>query len=452
MKRCIAFFLLMNSFLLAQAQSGAPLTQFDVLHYKYSITVNNHNDTIFMEAQVRVKSLINHESFLFDLDHTEKRKGMRVLSVKDEAGVTQRMTHAKNQLRIFATGAKDEEKTFNISYRGIPANGLIIERNQFGTRTFFGDNWPNRAHHWLVCVDHPADKATIDWQVLAPPAYQVVANGIEKIRGLVKPRSTHRRWLFTETHPIPTKVAVVGIAILEKMTTSADSAIVPVINYVYPATGSKGLQKMSEAQNILTFFTNLLGPYPFDKLANVQSTTMFGGMENANTIFYDEKSIDGDRNVEALMAHEIAHQWFGNTVTEKDFSHIWLSEGFATFLTHYYLERRYGTDTLLKRLEKDRQKVKNFLATNQRPVVDATKDYMSLLNANSYEKGALFLQALRTRIGDDVFFSILRRYLDKFRYANADTSDFMTLVEEMTGRDWKAFFKEWLYSARLPEQ
>jgi aminopeptidase N len=144
-----------------------------------------------------------------------------------------------------------------------------------------------------------------------------------------------------------------------------------------------------------------IAPYPYKKLANVQSKTIFGGMENANAIFYFENSVT-DTGIEALMTHEIAHQWFGNSASEKDWSHLWLSEGFATYMTHLYLEEKYGEDSFNNRREADREKVIAFSKTRNTPVSDtsASNNLMQLLNANSYQKGGWVLHMLRRKVGD----------------------------------------------------
>jgi aminopeptidase N len=432
------------------AQSNAPLTQFDVLDYQYRVWVTDTSDTVTIEAVIELKTLKQVSALAFDLASADAAtgKGMEIQQTESSFGAAI-FEHQNNQFTITAAVDSGMKGTITVLYKGIPADGLVIGKNKFGHRTFFGDNWPNRAHQWLACVDHPADKATVHWTVVAPAQYTVLANGIETGEYLLS--DNRKRWTFSETHPIPMKVAVIGIAQLQKQL-AGDGDCLLVYNYVYPETNTRGLQKMAVAKDIVAFYSRLLGDYPYQKLANVQSTTMFGGMENANTIFYDEERIDNSSSIESLMAHEIAHQWFGNTVTEKDFSHLWLSEGFATFLTNYWLEQKYGTGMLNKRLADDRKKVKTFLASHKRPVVDSVADYMSLLNANSYEKGGLFLQALRQKTGTYIFFRILRSYFKRYKYKNASTDDFRAVVEEITGSNWQAYFNEWLYTAQLPAE
>jgi aminopeptidase N len=193
------------------------------------------------------------------------------------------------------------------------------------------------------------------------------------------------------------------------------------------------------------------GPYAFEKLANVQSKTIFGGMENSSCIFYFENSV-GDKGIEELMAHEIAHQWFGDAASEKNFSNLWLSEGFATYMTNVYLEHKYGTDTLKSRLKADREVVLKFEKSRKTPVVDTTVhgNYMVLLNANSYQKGGWVLHMLRRKLGERAYWKGIRAYYAQYDGGNANTADLMTVMEKASGQKLGSFFKQWLYTAGTP--
>ncbi len=443
--------LLMVSFLVCSKMFFAqadPISSIDIENYNYKIEVSNENDIIQGKAIITGKGTGYGNNLQLNLKNLDKAKrGMVVTSIKNSKNVFLKYVHKNDLLTIQLPKANFFDFKVTITYKGIPANGLVIGKNKFGNRTWFGDNWPNRAQYWLPCVDNPADKATFTWTVLAPKEYTVVANGM--LLGMSAENNETNYWKFYEANPIPTKVAVIGIAKLEKKCMTFKDSI-QVCNYLYPETFAMQPNKMDVAVEILSFFDKVIGTYPFQKLNNVQSTTMFGGMENANNIFYDENAIDGEESNEALIAHEIAHQWFGNTITEKDFSHIWLSEGFATFFTNYYLEKKYGVDTIQKRLAADYKKVQSFLSINKKPVVDNTTNYMSLLSANSYEKGGLFLQALRKYLGDDIFFAGIKKYFTLYKYKNTNTDDFKKVMEDVSKKDLKDLFKQWLYSTTLP--
>ncbi len=434
------------------AQTNAPLTQFDITSYVVRIQLYDEHDSAHISTLVRYR-LVNPacREIVLDLEgiNPENGKGMQVTSVLKQINkgpISFKQT--RTQVIITAT-ADTAEQHFYINYKGIPADGLIIGQNKFGDRTFFSDNWPDRAANWLACVNHPLDKASFIWMVDVPEHYTVTANG-ELRSEIYESPGNRKTWVFDQQEPIPVKVAAVGVARLNRFSLGQVNGI-PVSMYYYPKLFPKHLSKYADGPDILLFFTQLIGPYPFKKLAHVQSTTMFGGMENAGNIFYDELRTDNDNdNLEALVAHETAHQWFGNSVTEKSYAHLWLSEGFATFLTHYYLEKKYGKDTLKLRLKTDWDKVLAFEKTNPGPVINPTRKYLSLLNANSYQKGALFLQTLREKTGDTVFFTILRSFYNKYKYRNADTDDFRAMVEQVTRKNWKTFFTDWLYLPKLP--
>jgi aminopeptidase N len=202
----------------------------------------------------------------------------------------------------------------------------------------------------------------------------------------------------------------------------------------------------------LQFYSKRIGPYSYEKLANVQSKTIFGGLENAGCIFYAENSVTGQGKDEGLIAHEIAHQWFGNSVTEKEWHHIWLSEGFATYLTNVYMEMKYGEEKFRQSMTSDRNRV---LRSNSRvpgAVIDTTiTDLMRLLSVNTYQKGGWVLHMLRNEIGDEQFWKGMRLYYERFRNGNALTSDFEKVMEEVSHRDLGKFFYQWLYIPGEPD-
>ena len=298
-------------------------------------------------------------------------------------------------------------------------------------------------------MDEPADKSTVDFLVVAPDHYQVIANGLKQSETALP---NHKKLTFwSESAQLPTKVMVIGVADFA-IDHAGDVNGVPVYTYVFPENAAVGFKSYAVAKEILPFYINKIGPYAYRKLANVQSKTIFGGMENASAIFYFENSVDS-KGIEELMAHEIAHQWFGDAVSEKSFYHLWLSEGFATYLTNYYLESKYGVDTLQKRLAADRIKVLKFEKIRQTPVVDTTvkTNYMPLLNANSYEKGNWVLHMLRRNLGDDIFWKGIRSYFAKYNGRNANTTDFRKVMEQTSGKNLEGFFKQWLNTPGHPD-
>lgn len=429
--------------------SGFGLAQdIDVQHYRYGIELSDESDRIRGEAVVDLQFVRPAGQFSLDLVGQRGGKGMQVSAVEGEGVSRFEQKGNKVIVALKHQGKAREPRRFTIKYSGVPADGLIISRNKFGDRTFFSDNWPNRAHHWIPCNDQPSDKASVEFVVTAPSHYKVVSNGVQVAETALGSGKLRTHW--KEEIPIPTKVMVIGAARFAVKEFTDSTSRVPVSAWVYPQNQEKGFYDYALATEILKFFEDYVGPYPYRKLANVQSKTIFGGMENASAIFYSENSVTGDRREEDLLAHEIAHQWFGNTATEKSFPHLWLSEGFATYLTNVYLEQKYGKDTLAKRLQHQRQKVIRYAWTTGAAVVDSSSDLMDLLNANSYEKGAWVLHMLRSQVGDSIFHAIIKTYYDQYKGGNAETRDFQQVAEKVSGKDLSGFFHQWLYRPGVP--
>jgi aminopeptidase N len=223
-------------------------------------------------------------------------------------------------------------------------------------------------------------------------------------------------------------------------------------SWVYPQDREAGFRDFSLARPIVTFFQNQIGQFPFAKLANVQSKTSWGGLENAGAIFYYENAITGKCDNENLIAHEIAHQWFGDAVTEADWNHIWLSEGFATYMSHIYTEFKYGRDRMIQGMINDRERIYNYSQEHPfSPIVDTTiTDFYALLNRNSYEKGSWVLHMLRYQTGEENFWNGIREYYKQFRNRNAVTEDFQKIMESVSGKNLSAFFKQWIYTPGYP--
>jgi len=423
----------------------------DVLHYRFAINLNDQNDSIYGIAQIKLVTKASGPLLLDLYQNDANGKGMLVTQVEKESSTgNYPFSQKQNQLILpLIKGKASDTLSFRIFYKGIPADGLVISKNKFGERTFFADNWPNRAHNWLPCNDRPDDKASFEFFVTAPAHYTVVANGVKKAEKATANNTTLTHW--AEDTPLPTKVMAIGVAHFAVKTFTDSPAGIPVSAWVYPKDSTKGFYDYALAPAILKFFSNYIAPFPYKKLANVQSTTIFGGMENASCIFYAESSVTGNRSSEDLIAHEVAHQWFGNMASEKSFAHLWLSEGFASYLTHCYREAKYGREAMIRQLKKDRNEVIRFAKMTSSPVVDSTENLMSLLNANSYQKGSWILHMLRTEVGDTAFQKIIRTYYNQYKGSNAETSDFQAVAEGVSGKDLKWFFDQWLYRPGIPK-
>lgn len=350
--------------------------------------------------------------------------------------------------------AGDSALTVEVFYGGVPRDGLVVDREPDGRMTAFADNWPNRARWWFPSNDHPSDKATVSFIMRVPADLAVVANGTaaDTAGGL---------WRWATSTPIPTYTMVIGVAPFEHAVLgraacghapAAPDGCVEVSVWALPGGGAFGVRRFARAADMVDFYTELVGPYPYEKLAHVQSTTRFGGMENASAIFYARNPWARGTMGEGVVAHETAHQWFGDALTEREWHDLWLSEGFASYFGPLYFEARDGTAALQRLMAEAREEVLRSRALHL-PVVDSMvpRDLFTLLNANNYQKGAWVLHMLRGLLGDSTFFEGVRRYFAAFAHGNAATADFRRVMEETAGRDLGWFFTQWLYRPGVPQ-
>ncbi len=423
----------------------------DVQHYKYEFELTDESNIIKGKATITVKFLRPSDTLSFDFVTSNKgNTNMTVsLTMPDPSRKAQLKVAPPRKLLIKLTKPviTGDSVVFVIDFKGIPFDGLIIGKNKFGQRTFFSDNWPDRAHYWIPCVDELTDKASVEFLVTAPAHYQVISNGIlvEETNLAGNKKFTH----WKEDIPLPTKVMVIGAADFA-VNYPGDVNCISVSSWVFPGNKADGFFDYSAARDVLSFLIDFIGPYPFKKLANIQSLTIFGGMENASAIFYAESSISGEQNHLELLAHEITHQWFGDMASEKNFAHLWLSEGFATYLATLYIGNKYGADSAREVLKADRLQVIDFTRSFNRPVVDSVSPYLELLNANSYQKGGWILHMLHHLLGDATFQKAVQTYYSTYAGKNAETRDLQQVFEKVSGKNLNQFFQQWLFTPGIP--
>jgi len=427
----------------------------DVVHYRFALELQDRDNRISGTADVDVLFVGDDESALrFDLVNFDSATGtgMTVSAVTSD-GANLAFVHRDNALTITLPRrfAKGQRWRLQIAYAGVPASGLKIANNKHGDRTFFSDNWPNKAHQWLPTVDHPYDKATSEMIVTAPAHYQVVSNGL-LVEETDLPEG-RRRTSWRQSVPIAPWLYVLGVAhfAVQQVDTFGGK---PIQTWVYAQDRDAGFYDFAvPTKDALAFYSDRVGPFSYEKLANVQSNSVSGGMEAASAIFYSESSVSGDRSVRwrNVVIHEIAHQWFGDAVTEYDWDDVWLSEGFATYFTLLFIEHQYGRDEFLRGLEASRQRVLEFDKEHPdyRVVHDNLDDMSQVTTGQIYQKGAWILHMLRGIVGDDAFWAGIRSYYRAHQDGHATTADFRGEMERASGRDLRLFFDQWLLRGGL---
>lgn len=424
----------------------------DVINYEFRLELSDSTDEIFGEATIDVRFLADGITEL-RLDLVEAApetgaKGMRVSKVEHD-GRPAEYRHQSDVIIIRLpkpSNANDREK-FMIAYRGIPATGLKIANNKYGDRTFFSDNWPDKGRNWLPTVDHPSDKAACEFIVTAPAHYQVVSNGllIEQTDLAGGRRLTH----WKQSVPIASWLYVLGVARFAVQHLGEFEGK-PIQTWVYHQDREKGFYDFGYiTKEALAFYSDRIGPFSYEKLANIQSNSVSGGMEAASAILYSESSVTGDRSIRwrNVIIHEIAHQWFGNSVTEKDWDEVWLSEGFATYFTLLFIEHQYGRDAFVEGLKSSKMSVDAFYA--KRPDYRLIHNNLSNMNdvttSQIYQKGSWTLHMLRGVVGTDNFWKGIRIYYARYRDSHATVADFRRVMEEVSGQNLAVFFNQWLY-------
>ena len=434
----------------------------DVVHYEVEVGLGL--GILWFEGITTVRVAVEADSPTLPLDFS----GLSVNRVSID-GSDARFRYAEGILSVPLEGYTTGDTVgVTVHYAGTPDDGLIIRENLHGDPSAFVDNWPNRTRFWLPSVDHPADKATVRYTIHAPDEWKVIANGhlvgeaTPTPANAIGPAEGERRtWIWEVGVPISPYNMVLGAADLEVRTVGLaacgqapasrrDDGCVEVTYWVYPQDVDKAELSFRRAAEMVDHFTNVVGPFPYEKLANVQSATRFGGMENASAIFYSEQGIASGRNMEGTVSHEIAHQWFGDAITEASWHHLWLSEGFATYFGAQFFEANDGIEDFRRRMEESRQRVIS-PGEADRPIYDPeVTDLFALLNTNNYPKGGWVLHMLRGIVGDEAFFAGIREYYRRNVHTAVLTEDFRDVMEDVSGSDLEWFFQQWIYQPGYP--
>ena len=429
----------------------------DIKHYVFKLSLSDADNeitgTTLVTLSFKEAGMQNFRLDFINKTSARKDKGMVVDAVSvNNAAVN--YTHKNDELIISlpAPSTKNQTITFTIQYHGIPFDGLRIGNTKLGDRSFFNENWPNRGRHWLPIVDHPYDKATSEFIVKAPSHYKVVSNGLlmEESELGNSTRLTH----WKQSVPVSSWLFVLGVADFAVKYVD-DFRGKSIQTWVYAKNREAGFYDFDEpTKKVLEFYSNYVGPYAYEKLANIQTPSVNGGMETSSAIFYGEDLVTGkrDERTRNVVIHEIAHQWFGNAITETTWDDAWLSEGFATFFTLLFIENEYGKEEYTKGIIKARKSVYDMSVKmpNFSIVSERTAEKEDVTSGITYQKGAWVIHMLRNLMGEKNFKKGIQNYYAKYFNANTNTDEFRAEMEKVSGKDLKLFFKQWLYQPINP--
>jgi len=427
------------------------------LHYDVALTLHDQLTEISKaRAQITVQLLKDKVSEV-DLDFGELL--IDSVTIDNRPARFERST-GKLRVKLPRSMSRGARVVIIVSYHGKPKDGLILTNDKAGKPSAIGDNWPDRLHHWVPCLDHPSAKATVNFSVTAPAGNTVVANG--KLAKVETTANSTRTWTYNEAAPIPPYCMIIAVGDFAEIKPSQE--ITPLVYYVPQPDKKFAMQGFAPANPSLKFFSETVAPYPYEKLAMIVGATRFGGMENSSAIVFSSTLLDPPPasapiskvlNIRAglvrLVAHEIAHQWFCDSVTESTWADLWLSEGFATYFAGLFVQREEGEQAFQEYMKTAAEKYFNYEKKTLTPIHDSeTEVLLDLLNPNNYEKGSWVLHMLRSELGDKNFFNGIRDYYGKHRDATATTEDLRAAFEKSSGKDLAMFFERWIYGAGHP--
>ncbi len=425
--------------------------RFDATYYKLDLFIS-HNP-LFLSGRVTVKGKAldqNLNSIFLDL-----WTGFSVSSVISNGKDLSFNFSPGNQLNITLdrSYSPSEEFTLEIIYSGRPnssggiGGSFVSSNTPYGRPVIWTLSQPYGSRDWWPSKDTPADKAdSSEVWITADPLFVSVSNGL--LTGVINNPDGTRTYKWKNHYPIANyliSIAMSNYYLYETRFEYEPGKFLPVNHYVYPEVFNSQKVNLDRTIDMLRIFSEKFGPYPYPKEKYGHAQCGFGGGMEHQTI----ASMGGFG--EALVVHELAHQWFGDKVTCRDWANIWLNEGFATYSESIYFEEKYGNTSFMN----DVTAIMNHAKTATGTIyVQNTGSVSQIFNgARSYSKGGVVLHMLRGVVGDDNFFRILREYLNEpgLSYGTATTEDFKRIAERVSGTDLDYFFQQWIYGENYPK-
>jgi len=384
---------------------------------------------------------------------------VRTVTLSDGRSLSFETLPKKLRVDLGAESRRGEEITFSVSYRAQPRLGVYFRKPRADSPEAPVQIWTQgeaeEARHWIPCFDHPSDKLTTEVLVKAPRPLIAISNG----RLLSKEPDGDDASVFHWRQEEPHTTYLISVIVGEFAVWEDSAGKIPLKAYVPKKYADLAARSFELTADIIEHFqlkTGVLYPWPrYDQIC--VSGFRFGGMENTAATTLNERTLHDERaaldvSSRGLVAHELAHQWFGDLVTCRDWGDMWLNEGFATFFANLYAEHHLGEDEAVYARGEKEKKYKSEDADEYRRRLSTRRwrSPVDLFDSHSYSKGCLVLSMLRYVLGDDLFFAGIRLYLERNAYRPVETADFRAAMEEATGESLGWFFDQWVHSGGHP--
>lgn len=429
-----------------------------VRHIRLDLRVDVEKKTVVSQAAIQFQTKRPTQTLSLDAVGFEVKKVM--LAKEGQTPTEAKFTHDGKKLNVdLGKGwAAGQTGTVNVEYlvskpkSGLHFFGPTKANPQIPLQVWSrGETVTNR--YWVPCIDEPDQRQTTQVVVTVPSGFEAISNGKLVSR---KENSADNTvtfdWLQDKPHPSYLITLVVGLFDV----VTEDWNGIPVMYYMPKGRKAEALPTYGKTPQMMTFFSSRFGiPYPWDKYAQISAYQFGGGMENTSATTMGDGILRDQRqllngNSESIVSHELAHQWWGDLVTCKDWSHTWLNEGFASYAEALWDEHSLGKDAY--DLEMFQKGLAAMPAGRTRPIMDRRyPNPDSMFDGRAYPKGAWVLHMLRNRLGDEAFFKGLKQYGTDFRLRSAETSDLRRSLERTTDRDLERFFYDWVERPGHPE-
>lgn len=415
---------------------------YDVINYDLSIDVDMEVEEISATAVILARSTQVLGRFNLDLE------GFEIGSINVD-GREADYTRDLGELIIVPAAEipADTDFRIEIAYAGRPGEGEAYGGMEFLEGWNFYPNGvivagePTGAETWYPSNNHPRDKATFAFHITVAKPFVVAANGILQERIDRGDRWTYE-WVMDD--PMASYLATIAVGNFEIREKKSKTGVL-IRDYLDADIRGQVEDSTAVLPEALDFFSSIFGPYPFDACGVVvHELEIPFALENQTLIVLGHTFA-----YEIVVVHELAHQWFGDSVSVASWKDIWLNEGFASYAESLWWEHTEGADGLEEDIVGRYEYVSGISDSRMDPIGDPGPDH--LFDPEVYDRGALTLHALRLKVGDEAFFRILRDFFDRYRNGNAAIADFTALAEEISGQELDDFFQSWLFETALPD-